>query len=164
MTCEPRYLWHGHGNIKWLAAGQVITYIFRFHPTGRPEDAPIQAVTPQIPAKNYFKSVSENKEIAKLVSLLSTCVNSTKKEVTTALEKFAHYHPIWQKERNETLEEFLAAGPKLSDFQAMLVHYRDLEAEITAEPEFYNVGAIALFTGKLFQPLISCLNVQNENK
>lgn len=29
--------------------------------------------------KNYFKSVSENKEIAKLVSLLSTSINSTKK-------------------------------------------------------------------------------------
>ena len=32
-----------------------------------------------IHTKNYFKNVSENKEIAKLVSLLSTCVNSTKK-------------------------------------------------------------------------------------
>ncbi|XP_038070084.1 dynein heavy chain 5, axonemal-like isoform X1 [Patiria miniata] len=116
---------------------------------GRPEDTPVQAITPQIPVKNYFKSVSENKEIAKLVSLLSTCVNSTKKEVTTALERFAHYHPIWQKERSEMLEEFLAAGPKLSDFQAMLVHYSDLEAQITAEPEFYNVGAIALFTENL---------------
>lgn len=68
--------------------------------------------------------------------------------MTTALEKFAHYHPIWQKERNETLEEFLAAQPKLGDFQSMLLHYSELEAEIEAEPEFYNVGAIALFTGE----------------
>jgi dynein heavy chain len=30
-------------------------------------------------AKNYFKNVSENKEVAKLVSLLSTSINSTKK-------------------------------------------------------------------------------------
>ena len=29
--------------------------------------------------KNYFKNVSENKEISKLVSLLSTSINSTKK-------------------------------------------------------------------------------------
>ena len=30
-------------------------------------------------AKNYFKAVSENKEVTKLVSLLSTSINSTKK-------------------------------------------------------------------------------------
>ena len=29
--------------------------------------------------KNYFKNVSENKEVAKLVGLLSTSINSTKK-------------------------------------------------------------------------------------
>ena len=33
--------------------------------------------------RNYFKSVSENKEITKIISLLSTAINSTKKEVTT---------------------------------------------------------------------------------
>lgn len=30
-------------------------------------------------AKTYYKNVSENKEVAKLVSLLSTSINSTKK-------------------------------------------------------------------------------------
>ena len=73
----------------------------------------------------------------------------TLQEVSTALEKFSKYHPIWQKERQETLEEFLAQDPKLNDFQFMIIHYRETEEEITAEPEFYNVGAIALFTGKL---------------
>ena len=34
-------------------------------------------IVPQL--KNYFKNVSENKEISKLVSLLSTSINSTKK-------------------------------------------------------------------------------------
>lgn len=67
--------------------------------------------------------------------------------MSTALEKFSKYHPIWQKERAETLEEFLSQDPKLNDFQFMILHYRDLEQEINDEPEFYNVGAIALFTG-----------------
>lgn len=30
-------------------------------------------------ARNYYKNVSENKEVAKLLSLLSTSINSTKK-------------------------------------------------------------------------------------
>jgi hypothetical protein len=32
-----------------------------------------------IPVNNYFKNVSENKDIAKLVALLTTCINATKK-------------------------------------------------------------------------------------
>ena len=35
--------------------------------------------------KNYFKSVSENKEISKLISLLATSINSTKKVCITPL-------------------------------------------------------------------------------
>ncbi|XP_077866685.1 dynein axonemal heavy chain 5-like [Saccoglossus kowalevskii] len=37
------------------------------------------ALGPQEPKNNYYKNVSENKEIAKLVSLLSTAINSQKK-------------------------------------------------------------------------------------
>lgn len=41
----------------------------------------VQNYTIQQQAKNYFKSVSENKEIAKLASLLSTSINSNKKVI-----------------------------------------------------------------------------------
>lgn len=39
-------------------------------------------------AKNYFKAVSENKEVTKLVSLLSTSINSTKKVRNRSLFPF----------------------------------------------------------------------------
>ena len=39
----------------------------------------VTAMVIQHQARNYFKSVSENKEIAKLASLLSTSINSNKK-------------------------------------------------------------------------------------
>ncbi|XP_055955514.1 dynein axonemal heavy chain 5 isoform X2 [Patella vulgata] len=100
-------------------------------------------------AKNYYKSVSDNKEIAKLASLLSTSINSTKKEITTALEKFSHYHSIWARNREEELEAFLKEDPKLSEFEAKIRHYEQLEIQIMAEPEYYDVGAIALYTEKL---------------
>lgn len=64
------------------------------------------------------------------------------------MENFKQYHPIWQKDRDETVAEFLASEPKLNDFQNMILHYRELEEKIQAEPEFYNVGALALFTGQ----------------
>ncbi|XP_071957897.1 dynein axonemal heavy chain 5-like isoform X2 [Antedon mediterranea] len=110
---------------------------------------------PPVQTKNYFKSVSENKDVAKLVAPLSTCINSTKKEVTTALENFDVYHGIWQKDREATIHEFMAQDPKLNDFQSMILYYKELESSIQNEPEYYNVGALALFTENLKYALVT---------
>ncbi|XP_039592867.1 dynein heavy chain 5, axonemal isoform X2 [Polypterus senegalus] len=100
-------------------------------------------------AKNYYKVISENKEIVKLVSVLSTSINSTKKEVLTALERFSCYHHIWQKEREETIKKFIMGNPLLSEFESQILYYRDLELEINSEPEFITVGSLALYTADL---------------
>ncbi|KPP75577.1 dynein heavy chain 5, axonemal-like [Scleropages formosus] len=99
--------------------------------------------------KNYFKSVSENKEIVKLVSVLSSSINSTKKDVMNALERFSRYHHIWRKEREDALLKFSEDNPLLSDFESQILYYRGLEQEINAEPDFVTVGALALFTADL---------------
>uniref|UniRef100_A0A8C7PY61 Dynein, axonemal, heavy chain 5 n=1 Tax=Oncorhynchus mykiss TaxID=8022 RepID=A0A8C7PY61_ONCMY len=101
-------------------------------------------------ARNYYKSVSENKEIIKLVSVLSTSINSTKKvhtgEVVNALERFSRYHHIWRKEREDTIQKFSQGSPLLSEFESQILYYKDLELEINAEPEYITVGALALYT------------------
>ncbi|XP_070823537.1 dynein axonemal heavy chain 5 isoform X3 [Chaetodon trifascialis] len=104
----------------------------------------IQAIPFQ--ARNYYKSVSENKEIVKLVSVLSTSISSTKKEVMTALDRFSRYHHIWRKDREDTMRKFIQGSPLLSEFECRILFYRDLELEINAEPEYITVGALALFT------------------
>ena len=40
--------------------------------------------------------------------------------------------------------------PKLSEFEAMIVHFEEVEEAINMEPEHYDVGPIALFTGNRF--------------
>ena len=68
-------------------------------------------------------------------------------DVQNALEKFSHYHVIWEKDRDEELAEFMKQDPRLSEFEAQIVHYEELERQIMGEAEYYNVGPIALFTG-----------------
>ena len=68
-------------------------------------------------------------------------------EVTTALDRFSGYHPIWEKDREEDLVEFNKEDPKLSEYEAKIKHYEELEVEINGLPEFYDVGPIALYTG-----------------
>jgi dynein heavy chain len=110
----------------------------------------VSGLTAFIKKDNYFKQVSENKEIAKLLSILSTLINSTKKEVTTALEHFDIYDGVWKLNRDEELEKFLQGDVSLSEFEAMIYHYEALEKKIMAEPESCSVGAVALYTGKKF--------------
>ena len=58
---------------------------------------------------------------------------------------------IWEKDREADLEEFMKEDPKLSEFEAQIKHYEDLEVEIMGLPEFYDVGPIALYTGHCAQ-------------
>uniref|UniRef100_A0A8B9EBA4 Dynein axonemal heavy chain 5 n=1 Tax=Anser cygnoides TaxID=8845 RepID=A0A8B9EBA4_ANSCY len=111
-------------------------------------DAASLNLSDSVQNKNYFKSVSENKEIIKLVSLLTTAINSTKK-VLTALESFSCYHHIWQRDKEETIDKFMMGNPLLSEFESQILHFRDLDLKINSEPEYICVGAIALYTGDL---------------
>ncbi|XP_019735638.1 dynein heavy chain 5, axonemal [Hippocampus comes] len=99
-----------------------------------------------IQARNYYKNVSENKEIVKLVSVLGTSIVSNRKEVMQALDHFSSYHHIWRKDRGDAMHEFLQGSPMLSEFESQILYYRDLQLEINSEPECINVGALALFT------------------
>ncbi|XP_043743727.1 dynein axonemal heavy chain 5 [Cervus elaphus] len=102
-----------------------------------------------VQTRNYYKNVSDNKEIAKLVSVLSTIISSTKKEVITSMDCFKRYDHIWQKEKEETIMTFIIKNPSLSEFESQILYFQKLEQEINAEPEYICVGAIALYTADL---------------
>ncbi|XP_012863981.1 dynein axonemal heavy chain 5 [Echinops telfairi] len=115
------------------------------------ETLEIASVNLPIPVqtKNYYKNVSDNKEIVKLVSVLSTIINSTKKEVITSLDCFKCYNHIWQKEKEETVMTFIKKNPLLSEFESQILYFQHLEQDINAEPEYICVGSIALYTADL---------------
>uniref|UniRef100_H0ZAY7 AAA+ ATPase domain-containing protein n=1 Tax=Taeniopygia guttata TaxID=59729 RepID=H0ZAY7_TAEGU len=102
-----------------------------------------------VQSQSYFKNVSGNKEIIKLVSLLSSAINSTKGEVLTALERFNCYHHIWQRDKEETIDKFMVGNPLLYEFESEILHFQDLDLKINSEPEYICVGAIALYTADL---------------
>ena len=99
--------------------------------------------------KTYFRSVSENKDIIKLVSLLSTCISSTKRDIAGTVERFKEYHFIWQKDREQDLKEFLSQDPRASEFETKIRSFQNVINEINSYPEYLAVGAIAIMTEKL---------------
>lgn len=107
------------------------------------------ATSTMIVQKNYLKAVSENKDITKMISLLSTCISSTKKDVLTAIERFKEYQFIWEKDREEELKEFLQQEPRVSEFDAKIRGFQQLSVEINSKAEYESIGAIALVTEML---------------
>ena len=120
-------------------------------PINNNSNVPIINATVSKPQKTYYKSVSENKDIAKLVSLLFTCISSTKKDVVAALDRFKEYQFIWQKDRDEDLKEFAAEkrNPRVGEYESRIKEFEQLIEVINSLPEFIPVGAVALVTEKL---------------
>ena len=97
--------------------------------------------------RNFFHSVSEHKEIAKLISLLSTTFSSAKIIVEHALEHFKDYQHLWMEEKEQNMAHFLEGEPTLSDFEARIQQYTRMEETVKDEVDELAVGTIVLVTG-----------------
>lgn len=53
--------------------------------------------------KNYYKNVSENKDISKLVMVLSSASQTLRQEVNGVLREFSSYHCLWEKEQTAVI-------------------------------------------------------------
>ena len=77
-----------------------------------------------------------------------TCINATKKEITTALDMFSKYNALWIRDREEEVKEFLAEDPRVSEFEAKIKFYENLAIDINSQLEYIAVGPLAIFTGR----------------
>ena len=107
----------------------------------------LSLATPKGPPRTFFKVISEHKEIAKLISMLSSTVTSAKGLVTQALDMFKKYEHLWVLDRDDHMTTFLESKPGLSEFESEIHKYMELEDTISEEDDMLRVGALALVTG-----------------
>ena len=104
--------------------------------------------------KTFFRMVSENKEIAKILTTLSSVITSAKTVVVDSYSHFNAYQMLWQTDQNNKITEFTEQDPSLGDFEGELRYYEQLEADVMAEEDQILVGAFVLDACKFSQ----CLN------
>ena len=102
---------------------------------------------PTQPLRNFYNHVCEHKEVAKLMSQLSTTISSAKMLVKEALERFNRFQDLWAVDRDQQIKVFLESDPTLSEFESEIRRYELLQTEVMEEPEVLTVGALALVTG-----------------
>lgn len=100
-------------------------------------------------SNTFFRPVSEHKEIAKLVSLMTSTISSAKVLVTQSLEHYKQYEELWTIDRNESMTSFMEEEPSLSDFEAKMKEYTAMDNVIEEEVELLDCGSLALVTGNV---------------
>ncbi|TGZ53817.1 Dynein heavy chain 5, axonemal, partial [Temnothorax longispinosus] len=96
--------------------------------------------------RNFYTMVMDNKEIIKLLSMLSTCTMELRQDLTEFLDRWKPYKFLWKNERN--MRELLQIS--LSEFETTLRKHSELEDRLATEPDMIIFGtSIAVSTEKL---------------
>ncbi|XP_071944819.1 dynein axonemal heavy chain 8-like [Antedon mediterranea] len=96
--------------------------------------------------RNYYKSITEHKDILKLIMMLSNAITQTRPIVQDSIEIFTNYQFLWEQDRKESVDSFLKTEPILSEWKAEILHYQDLEYCIDELDPKVRVGCIELTT------------------
>ncbi|RLU25661.1 hypothetical protein DMN91_001818 [Ooceraea biroi] len=99
-----------------------------------------------IQERNFYTMVMDNKEIIKLLGMLSTCTLELRQDLTEFLDRWKPYKFLWKNERN--MRELLQIS--LTEFEATLRKHSELEDRLATEPDMIIFGtSIAVSTDKL---------------
>ncbi|KAI9325129.1 dynein heavy chain, N-terminal region 1-domain-containing protein [Obelidium mucronatum] len=99
--------------------------------------------------------VANNKDVLKVIVMLSSTVNSMKKEVELHREQFAKYDFLWKDDKTETIQNFLNGNPTIGDFEQEINRYEAIEKEITDTPNSTQIGLLLISSEPLKLALIS---------
>eukprot|EP00111_Clytia_hemisphaerica_P005698 TCONS_00016530-protein len=111
--------------------------------------------------KNYYKYIADHKDVTKLTVMLTSAISATKVDTNKCLEIFDQFMFLWKSDRDEVIQEFLASDPILSEFQAEIIKYMDLEQQITDLQDSFKVGHKALQLNSA--PIKLALQVEAQN-
>ena len=81
--------------------------------------------------RTYYYYMSENKDISKSLSYLSTSINSMKDMVIHALKPFNRYERVWKVDREAMIQEFLEQSPCVNEFRLEINDYLDLGSQVS---------------------------------
>ncbi|XP_072018853.1 LOW QUALITY PROTEIN: dynein axonemal heavy chain 5-like [Amphiura filiformis] len=104
--------------------------------------------------KPFHKVISEHKDVIKVVIQLNSIVSNFKVDLKDVLNQFNDFSGLWSEEPQEKVKEFMAASPLLTEIDAQVKSYQNLEIRITDLPESYRIGSVICMTSKLKRALI----------
>ncbi|ODM96104.1 Dynein heavy chain 5, axonemal [Orchesella cincta] len=99
--------------------------------------------------KNCFKPVMEHKDVSKLVLMMQTVVQQAKPRVQTIISQYMHYNFLWKDTREDEVEAVVATDPVITEIEAIMRTYKELDEEIDAIPQSHRAGPMDILTKEM---------------
>lgn len=103
--------------------------------------------------ESFYKIIAQDKEIVKVILLLTGSIQGTKNKVTEFLQYFSLYQWLWNDSIQDSLKDFSKKNPHLQEYEEKLKKFSLLEDEIDSIERTREIGAMALKTGQLITGL-----------
>ncbi|CAD7937234.1 unnamed protein product [Amoebophrya sp. A120] len=101
----------------------------------------------------YYDRIAQDKEILKVILLLTGSVNGARKECDKFVAKFARFSSLWTKNVEEDYDEFQKGSPSLQEFEGKLKEFLRHAEDANSVEKATQIGALSLKTENLMQNL-----------
>lgn len=108
---------------------------------------------PEDERKPFYTWIARDKEIVKVILLLTGSIQGTRKIVVAFQASFEKFAWLWKKNMDEELKAFHAKDPQLEDYEARLRSFEENIVEINLIEEHHQIGALSLKTEKVKESL-----------
>lgn len=101
----------------------------------------------------YYDRISQDKEILKVILLLTGAIRCARKECALFVTQFSRYDSLWLQNIDQEYEKFRKEEPTLGEFEAKIKHFRKLALEAEKLNTSQQISALLLKTGTLSKSL-----------
>lgn len=101
---------------------------------------------PEEEKEPFYNWIAKDKEIVKVILLLTGSIQGTKNSVSKFLEGFTTYSWLWTKKPEDDLKKFRNEDPGLEEFEEKLKEFDNKNAKIEEIQSTHQIGALSLKT------------------
>jgi dynein heavy chain len=101
---------------------------------------------PEEDREPFYNWIAKDKEIVKVILLLTGSIQGTKNNVNRFLDSFGKYSWLWTKNPNEELKIFTKSNPTLEDYEEKLKEFDAFMDQIEEIEPTEQIGALSLKT------------------
>lgn len=104
---------------------------------------------PEDQREPFYDWIAKDKEIVKVILLLTGSIQGTKNNVNKFLESFEKFNWLWKKKIDKELAHFNSTNPQLEDFESKLLNFTESENEVGTIMIHHQIGALSLKTNNV---------------
>ena len=97
---------------------------------------------------NFYKAVSESKEVTKSYSMLANCMSGMKLELTQFQTIWERYSEVWTYDREDYVEDLAKKKPRLKDYEEELHKFKMTKSQLSTEKDEFKYGLILISTSE----------------